>query len=122
MKNSIIVLDDDFMSLRSLEHTLKEWDYNPVCFSEFNRDFVSNDFSNVICCIIDYKLNYMDGISVIKFIKKLYPDLISILISGYSIDEEVFNTHASTFSYFMPKPININQLKTFLHNINKEGK
>ncbi len=108
------------MSLRSLKETLREWNYIPICYSEFDREFITADYSEVLCCIIDYRLNFIDGISVIKFMKKIYPNLKSILISGYSIDNTVFTGEQKHFDFFIPKPLNINKLNFFLNNINKE--
>jgi len=120
MKKNIVLLDDDVMSLRSLENTLQEWGYHTVSFLEYSKDFSHFDFNDTCCFIVDYHLNCTDGISVLHVLKKLYPNLKSLLISGYIIDEDTLKQNRTYFSHFMTKPINIRQLNEFLLKIQKE--
>ncbi len=122
MKNEIILIDDDLMSLRSLENVLIEWKYQTFAFEKADKNFFKRDFSATFCCIVDYRLNYIDGISVIKNLKIKYPNMICILISGYMIDEHTLNDNQSIINLFLPKPINVSELNLFLNNINKEEK
>ncbi len=120
MKKNIVLLDDDLMSLRSLANTLKEWGYNTTCFQDYNESFITYDFTNTYCCIVDYNLNIRDGIYVLSFLKRKYPDLKRILISGYLINEQILRQNGSMYDFFLAKPINIMQLNEKLLQINKE--
>ena len=122
MKRNIVLLDDDLMSLRSLENTLKEWGYNTVSFLEYNQDFSCFDFSLTDCIIVDYHLNGTDGLSVLHILKRLYPNLKSLLISGYTLNHDLLQQNSIFFNQFMAKPINIRQLNEFLEKIQKEEK
>lgn len=122
MKNEIILIDDDQMSLRSLENVLNEWKYQTSAFDKADKNFFKRDFSASLCCIVDYRLNAIDGISVIKTLKENYPDLICVLISGYSIDQQTLSDNQSIVNLFLPKPINVSELNLFLNKINKEEK
>ena len=120
MKKNIVLLDDDLMSLRSLANTLKEWGYNTTCFQDYNESFITYDFTNTYCCIVDYNLNIRDGIYVLSFLKRKYPELKAILISGYLINEQILRQNGSMYDFFLAKPINIMQLNEKLLQINKE--
>ncbi|HOE91431.1 MAG TPA: response regulator [Candidatus Cloacimonadota bacterium] len=122
MKKNIVLLDDDLMSLRSLEHTLKEWGYNTVSFSEYNQAFKDHNFEQVNCVIVDYHLQGDNGISVLQSLKTTNPNIRRLLISGYNINESILSQNKSYFDFFLPKPINITKLNTILKKTNKEKK
>ncbi|MDD3501813.1 MAG: response regulator [Candidatus Cloacimonadales bacterium] len=121
MKN-IVLLDDDLMSLRSLEHTLNEWGYNTVSFLEYNKAFREYDFNQANCIIIDYHLQGDNGITILHKLKKAFPKLRKLLISGYNINDMTLKLNKSNFDYYLPKPIDITSLNEILKKTNKEKK
>ena len=122
MKKNIVLLDDDLMSLRSLEHILKEWGYNTASYSEYNQAFKEHNFEQVSCVIVDYHLQGDNGISVLQSLKTVNPNISRLLISGYNINENILSQNKSCFDFFLPKPINITKLNIILKKTNKEEK
>lgn len=114
------MIDDDEMSLRSLEHILKEWMYHPYTFSAVGKKLFNEEWCDTLCSIVDYQLKYTDGLKIIAIMKRQYPDMRFILISGHELDNEILKKTEQMNIPFLAKPLNINSLKSVLNQIEKE--
>lgn len=117
----IILIDDDEMSLQSLNRLLIEWEYCTEIFLSPNlisQKILHNDY---YCAIVDYKLPNSGGIEVLDLLIKHNKNIIPILISGFEIDEELIKEVKERYIYFLDKPIKIEMLKQII-NTNMEKK
>ena len=62
--------------------------------------------------IVDIKLQGNDGIEVLKQLKKTDPGLAVILMSGYTLEEQVKEGFKNGAVDFIPKPFDINKILT----------
>lgn len=115
----IILIDDDEMSLKSLNRLLIEWEYATEIFLNPNlisQKILNNDY---YCAIVDYKLPNGDGIEVLEKLIKHNKNIIPILISGFEIDDKLIKEVKERYIYYLDKPIKIEMLKQII-NTNME--
>ena len=104
----ILVVDDEEAIINSLKMVLEESDYqvttsqSPTQALELFSKAV-NDFSLLIT---DLTMPEMDGISLIREIKKIRNNMPTILLSGYANT----NVNQEYIDIFLPKPVGIDEL------------
>jgi YesN/AraC family two-component response regulator len=67
--------------------------------------------------ITDVKMPLMDGIELVSYLKSNFPDIYSIIISGYQDFEYAKGAIKSGVVDYLLKPVNIKQLKEILDSI-----
>ncbi|MGA1867434.1 MAG: response regulator [bacterium] len=101
----ILVIDDDTITCKLLDHILTGTGYAPFCVHNCQQaiEAVQNNFFNL--ALIDLNLPDIPGIEVMHKIKKLSPDTEAIIITGNaSVDTAVRAMQDEAFSY-VTKPI-----------------
>jgi DNA-binding NtrC family response regulator len=59
----------------------------------------------------------MDGNELAIRIKKLFPDVMTLFISGYTANIITHNDILADTTSFLPKPFSINDLSQTIHNM-----
>lgn len=62
--------------------------------------------------LTDVMMPGMDGIELLKNIKRLAPDIVVIVMTGFAEKETILNALKADADDFIPKPLNLLQLKT----------
>jgi len=70
--------------------------------------------------ITDIKMPVMDGIELVSHIKKQWPNIYSVIVSGYQEFEYAKNAIQCGVVDYLLKPVNINQLKGLLDSLRKK--
>jgi len=122
-KRKILILDDEDLILELAMEILKVLGFNAVGVN--NSQDAINEFKKAIdesspfdLVLFDMTLaEDMNGVDVLKEIKKIDPDIKAIISTGYSADDiseepEKYGFHAS-----IPKPYSINKLKEVLEQV-----
>ncbi|MCP4259464.1 MAG: response regulator [Planctomycetes bacterium] len=83
-KIKILFVDDDEKILRSLEMSLMDEPYEKL-FAESGKEaleILSNKEVQVI--VTDMRMSDMNGLELLKIVKKQYPHIVRIVLSGYT--------------------------------------
>jgi len=111
-KNRILVVDDEKIALKNLEHILKKEGYTVVTASsgeEAVKKLESSDFDVVMT---DLKMDNINGIDVLEKTKSRYSDVPVIIITGYaSVDTAVEAIRKGAFDY-IEKPIRLEEVRS----------
>lgn len=86
----ILFVDDELQILRALCRVFMDTDY-AIFKAESGQealDFLKSNYVDMI--ITDMRMPYMDGYELLSQVKKLYPDIIRIILSGYSDEKVIF--------------------------------
>ncbi|KPJ55796.1 MAG: hypothetical protein AMJ42_06215 [Deltaproteobacteria bacterium DG_8] len=117
MKKKILVVDDDFKIRTTMAHILEYEGYS-VSLAEDGISALrslGNDEFDVL--ITDIRMPTMDGIELFNHVKKLYPQMQVIFITGSTyINTALKGLEDVTFFYF-EKPVNFNLLICALEHI-----
>ena len=105
MERRILFIDDDAMVLKGLERTLrpfrKDWD---MVFVETGKEALELlDRTPFDVVVTDLRMPVMDGVTLLKKIMKLHPQVVRIVLSGES-DMNWIMRSARVSHQFLSKP------------------
>ncbi len=112
--NRILIVDDDAIIRNSLIDMLEMEGFYCCGAENFRQGMVELEKNNYSILITDINLPDNNGLELLKSIKKYYPEIIPIVITGYgSIISAVDAVRDGAFEY-LTKPINDEKLKLTL--------
>ncbi|MCE5271568.1 response regulator [bacterium] len=113
---NIMLIDDDEGCLKVMSRALELFKFNNRQFNSPSRAieaFRNGDFNLVVT---DFKMGEMDGLEVIKQIKKIDPRIRVIMLTGLTgANSQSRAEDIGVYAYF-PKPLD---MKTFLGTISR---
>lgn len=119
---SLIVVDDDAESLRTLDDALRANGFEVTAFSD-PRDVLAHDDPGAFnAAIVDYRMPGMNGIDLLRELKRLNPAMAVVVVTGQldeGIQVEAMRHGAVDFFY---KPIDFLRLLDLLNRILGAGK
>lgn len=110
-KINVLYIDDEEYNLKSFSANYRT-DFNVFTAKDINsaENILYNNPIHIL--VSDQRMPEITGIDLIKRFKKVYPNLVCIIVTGYfDIDKIIQNIHNGIlFKYFL-KPIPIEELK-----------
>lgn len=116
----ILFVDDDENILLVLKYMLKNYNFNLDICNDSNEALqlaLKEDFDLIIT---DYMMPNLNGIELIKIIKKSKNNPLFVLISGALTDEIVEEARIVGIDNIMQKPFDIAKIITLLGYIDSE--
>ncbi len=121
--SKVLLVDDEKEFVHTLSERLQTRDMNSsvVYDGEEALDFIANDEPEVM--VLDLKMPGIDGIEVLRRVKRDYPNIEVIILTGHGSDkEEQIAMDLGAFAY-LQKPVDINVLaQTMKDAYRKMGK
>ncbi|MCK4585567.1 sigma-54-dependent Fis family transcriptional regulator, partial [candidate division WOR-3 bacterium] len=110
----ILIVEDEKNQRELLSSSLKD-DYDTITAASGKEAFeIFEDDRTIGIIISDFKMDDMDGIELLKRVKRCAPDVIFILITAYaSVSSAVTALKLGAYDY-ITKPIVIEKLKVIL--------
>ncbi|MHC4171630.1 MAG: response regulator [Planctomycetota bacterium] len=113
-ERTVLFVDDDGIVLRSIARGLLDELYN-MCFAKSGEEALEIlRQQEVHVLVTDMRMPGMDGAELLKIVKKEYPHIVKMILSGYT------NTTALTMAIhqedvfgFIPKPWNLQEEEEF---------
>ncbi len=104
MGRRILVVDDDYLVLASLETMLRSNGFDPVTAESGVKalDILRKESFAVV--LMDVIMRGLDGIDTLREIRNLSPETAVILISGYSEPERVLEALGNGAVDYIVKP------------------
>lgn len=114
----ILVVDDETQILKVMQRLFSETDYE-VLTAENGMDALKLLEETTIDLIIsDMKMPLMDGYTLLNTVKKKYPNIVRISLSGYAEENAMYKASLHNISDFnIFKPWNNEQLLQNIHRI-----
>lgn len=109
-QTTILVIDDEIRSQESLRRTLEEeFTVLTVSSAEEGRVVMEREFVQVILC--DQRMPETSGVAFLKEVRERWPDVVRIIISGYTETEDIIAgiNDAGIYQYIL-KPWHPNAL------------
>ncbi len=111
-ENTILIVDDEDMILDVITRGLKNDNYCILSARSGEEGIELLKNHDVHLVISDQKMPGMTGINFLKKVKASYPDIITIIFTGYADLETAMEAINSSGVYkFMVKPLNLVDLK-----------
>src|SRR3990167_325522 len=115
MKHRILVIDDEVQILKALDRFLTHRGYQVTSSSHFEEALLAFEKNLFDAAVIDLKLADKNGIDFLTRVKKIQPDAVCILMTGYgTIDSAVEAMKKGAFHY-LRKPFRLEDLKNLLN-------
>lgn len=113
MKNrTVLFVDDDRITLKALERTLKDTQYHAVFAQSGSQalDIMATETVDVV--VTDLMMPEMDGMTLLDWVQAEYPDTIRVVLSALSDTDTILEAinNGSVYRYVV-KPWNREELK-----------
>lgn len=116
-KANVLVVDDDRIHAESIAESIGRIGH--TCFVTTNSkeclEVINQGQIDIV--ITDLKMNDIDGIEILKQVKKLQPGIEVILVTGYGTVEIAVDAMQKGAATFLMKPLNVNQLRMVVDKI-----
>jgi DNA-binding response OmpR family regulator len=113
----ILIIDDEQNILRYLSDALEDEGYTIVTKASGTEAISSLDSENFDLVLVDLKLRDIDGLEVMREVKKRSADTVVIMLTGHGSLESAMEAIRTGAADYLLKPIKIQALKDSL----KEG-
>ena len=88
---TILIVDDEVRSLEALERNLSdEFDVKTASNVADAEDILNRDWVQIILC--DQRMPETTGVEFLKEVRKKWPDVIRIIISGYTDADDIIES------------------------------
>lgn len=111
MENVLFVDDEPFI-LKAIERLLRNSSYTKYFANSGEEALSIMEKVTISVIVTDIQMDKIDGISLLKEVKKLYPHTIKVAFSGYTDKNQLLSciNNGEVFKY-VTKPLNIEELK-----------
>jgi PAS domain S-box-containing protein len=115
----VLVVDDEANILRVTPLILEEQNYRVVCASEAAEALaiLAQRMTDVQIVLTDMILPHMDGISLIRTMRKMKPELKFIASTGQGYQARKGELESLGVNHFLPKPYDSQKLLETLHKV-----
>ncbi len=99
-QTTVLIVDDEIRSLEAFERNLSEdFDIKTASSAEQAQKILEQEWVQIILC--DQRMPEMTGIEFLKIVREKWPDVVRIVISGYTDSEDIISgiNDAGIFRY-----------------------
>jgi len=109
-----MIIDDEPIVCKRLRSTLEKANMEIETFTDPNEAVKRFSEKNFQILITDLKMKEMDGIDVLKLVKKISPETKVIIITGVATVEKAKEALKSGAYDFIAKPFKLSQLRNLV--------
>jgi two-component system, sensor histidine kinase and response regulator len=110
-ENTVFVIDDDGIIRLSCEQILQKSGYSVETFDNGFKGIERLKEVRPPLLVVDIKMPELDGFEVIKIVRKIDPDIVIVVITGYATIETAVDAMKMGAYDFLPKPFTPNELR-----------
>lgn len=116
---TLLIVDDDEVILDSLSSFLRQENWDVICASTGDEALQKIRKKNIELVISDISMSGMDGVTLLKKIKEINPEIEVIIMTAFSSEDSAVRAlKAGAFDYFR-KPFHANGVKASLLRTNR---
>ncbi len=116
MKEKILIVDDDKDTCNALKEILADEDYQTICALSGRSALNTIKKEKPDLILLDIMMPKMDGIKVLKRLKKIDKDLVVIMITGYGALNTAKEAMRLGAYDYITKPGCMNLIKAVVNN------
>ena len=110
IEGRVLVIDDEENICRSCVEILRDDGYEVKAFTEASSALRHLGEESADLVLLDLKMPEVSGIDVLKEIKRLYPETLVVIITGYATVETAVTSMKSGAFDYVPKPFTPDEL------------
>ncbi len=105
-KKTVLFVDDDEAILRSLERGLLDESYNKLFTKSCKEVLEILKREEVHVIVTDMLMPEMSGLELLRIVRKEYPNIVGMVLTGYELDTELQNAvEQGEIFKLIPKPL-----------------
>ncbi|MCA1973007.1 MAG: sigma-54 dependent transcriptional regulator [Caenispirillum sp.] len=110
-KGKLLIVDDEKVALKNLEHVMKKEGYEVVATQSGNNALVHLDRQVFDVVLTDLRMERVDGMQVLKKCRDSGADTEVILITGYATLESAVEAMKQGAFYYIAKPFRLDEVR-----------
>ena len=107
---TILVADDEYSFRRFIKEVITRAGHTPVEAADGQEALEKFKNNSIDLSIIDVNMPNMSGLEYLKQIKKIAPDAVVIIMTGYPSAETILETIEEDGYTYIAKPLKIDKL------------
>lgn len=111
MNARLLIVDDERIALRNLEHVLAKEGYDIVATQSGRHALELVDTQPFDLVLTDLKMDKVDGMQLLQHCKARYPDLEVIMITGYATLESAVEAMKIGAFHYISKPFRLEEVR-----------
>jgi len=107
----ILIIDDERIALRNLEHVMKKEGYDVTGTQSGPNALKLLEERQFDVVLTDLRMEKVDGMQILKKTRELYPDTEVIMITGYATLDSAVETMKHGAFYYIAKPFKLEEVR-----------
>lgn len=107
----ILIVDDEKIALKNLEHVMKKEGYEVSVTLSGQNAFKLLDEQRYDVVLTDLRMEKVDGIQILQRCRELYPETEVIMITGYATLQSAVETMKHGAFYYIAKPFKLDEVR-----------
>jgi DNA-binding NtrC family response regulator len=108
---TILIVDDEKIALKNLEHVMKKEGYEVVGTQSGQNALKLLNEQRFDVVLTDLRMEKVDGMQILKRCHELYPETEVIMITGYATLESAVNAMKHGAFYYIAKPFKLDEVR-----------
>ncbi len=110
-KAKILVIDDERIALRNLEHVMKKEGYDVTATQSGPNALKLLEEQKFDVVLTDLRMEKVDGMQILKRTRELYPDTEVVMITGFATLNSAVETMKYGAFYYIAKPFKLDEVR-----------
>jgi DNA-binding NtrC family response regulator len=107
----LLIVDDEKVALRNLEHVMKKEGYEVVATQSGGNALAHLDKQEFDLVLTDLRMEKVDGMQILQKCRASHPDTEVILITGYATLESAVEAMKHGAYYYIAKPYRLDEVR-----------
>jgi DNA-binding NtrC family response regulator len=107
----ILIVDDERIALRNLEHVMKKEGYDVTATQSGANALKILEGRQFDVVLSDLRMEKVDGMQILKKTRELYPDTEVVMITGYATLDSAVETMRHGAFYYIAKPFKLEEVR-----------
>lgn len=107
----ILIIDDEKIALKNLEHIMKKEGYEVTATQSGANALKMLEREEFDLVVTDLRMDKVDGIQILQKAKELHPDAEVIMITGYATIENAIEAMKLGAYYYLAKPYKLEEVR-----------
>ena len=107
----ILIIDDEKIALKNLEHVMKKEGYTVVATQSGQNALKLLEEQSFDVVLTDLRMEKVDGMQILMRCHELYPDTEVIMITGFATLETAVETMKHGAFYYISKPFRLDEVR-----------
>ncbi|PIQ87266.1 MAG: hypothetical protein COV74_01725 [Candidatus Omnitrophica bacterium CG11_big_fil_rev_8_21_14_0_20_45_26] len=119
--NSVLIVDDEKNTRDGMRIFLESKDYDVWMAANGTEALETAKTHRPDLALIDLRMPEMDGLTLLRRFKELYPAMIVIVLTAYGTVETAVQAMKAGAYYYLSKPVNLDELEIILKKAFREN-